>query len=100
MGLNGLLQGQFYLSYYIRREWPPGIGNKLKFWKSIIERHMGWFSNFGSGRGKNVSAENINHPTNQEFSLLPAAQTGSESQPASYPMGTAGFLPRGKAAEA
>jgi hypothetical protein len=34
----------------------------------------------------------------QEFSLLNVVQTGSGAYPASYPMGTGGFFPGGKAA--
>jgi hypothetical protein len=36
----------------------------------------------------------------QDFSLLHIVQTGSAAHPASYPMGTGGSFPRGKAAEA
>jgi hypothetical protein len=36
----------------------------------------------------------------QEFSLLYVVQTGSGVHPTSYPMGTGGFLPGGKAAGA
>jgi hypothetical protein len=34
----------------------------------------------------------------QEFSLLQIVQTGSEVHPTSYPMGTVGSFPGGKAA--
>jgi hypothetical protein len=34
----------------------------------------------------------------KEFPLLHAVQTGSENRPASYPMGTGGSFPGGKAA--
>jgi hypothetical protein len=36
----------------------------------------------------------------QKFSLLHSVQTGSEAHPASYPMGTGGSFPGGKAAAA
>jgi hypothetical protein len=36
----------------------------------------------------------------QEFSLLQIVQTGSEVHPTSYPMGTGGSFPGGKAAGA
>jgi hypothetical protein len=36
----------------------------------------------------------------REFSVLHVVKTGSEAHPASYPMGTGGFFPEGKAARA
>jgi hypothetical protein len=36
----------------------------------------------------------------KNFSLLNVVQTGSGTHPASYPIGTGGFIPGGKAAEA
>jgi hypothetical protein len=39
-------------------------------------------------------------PAGQELSLLDIVQTGSGAHPASYPMGTGGSFPGGKAARA
>jgi hypothetical protein len=45
----------------------------------------------GRGFGVRVLAE-------ASFSRLPVIQTSSGAHPASYPLGTGGFFPRGKAA--
>jgi hypothetical protein len=42
----------------------------------------------------------IQVPVGSEFSPLHIVQTGSEAHPASYPMGTGGAFPGGKAAGA
>jgi hypothetical protein len=39
----------------------------------------------------------VRFPAVQDFSLLPSVQTGSGAHPASYPMGTGGSFPGGKA---
>jgi hypothetical protein len=41
----------------------------------------------------------VRFPTGErDFSLLHSVQTGSGAHPASYPMGTGGYFPEGKAA--
>jgi hypothetical protein len=42
----------------------------------------------------------VRFPAVQDFSFLHSVQTGSGTQPASYPMGTGGSFPGGKAAGA
>jgi hypothetical protein len=39
----------------------------------------------------------VRSPTGANFSSSPCVQTGSGVHPASYPMGTGGSVPRGKA---
>jgi hypothetical protein len=52
-----------------------------------------------TGHGLDNQGFGVRVPVGQEFSLLHVVQTGSEANPASYPMGTGGSFPGGKAAE-
>jgi hypothetical protein len=45
-----------------------------------------------------IGNSNTELTSGQDFSLLHSVQTGSGAHPASYPMGTGDFSPRGKAA--
>jgi hypothetical protein len=53
-----------------------------------------------TGYGVTTKGSEFEFPWGQEFSLLHVVQTGSGVHPASYPMGTGGSLPGGKAAGA
>jgi hypothetical protein len=51
-----------------------------------------------SDYGLDVRAIEVRYPTGAEdFSSSPCVQTGSEAHPASYPVGTGGSFPGGKA---
>jgi hypothetical protein len=52
------------------------------------------------GYGLDDQGIGVRVPQGQEVSLLHVVQTGSGVQPTSYPMGTGGSSPGGKAAEA
>jgi hypothetical protein len=53
-----------------------------------------------TGYGLDDGWVRVRVPMGQEFSLLHVVQTGSEAHPTSYPMGTGGSFPGGKAAGA
>jgi hypothetical protein len=57
-------------------------------------------SSFGIAMGYVLDDRGSIRGKARNFSLLHSAQTGIGNQPASYPAGTKGFLPRGKAAKA
>jgi hypothetical protein len=54
----------------------------------------------GTGYGLDNEGIGVRVPRGQEFSILQVVLTGSESYPISYPMGTGGSFPGGKAAGA
>jgi hypothetical protein len=82
---------------------------QLKYWNWEFESHSAywWLSAFfccgSSGSivsdyGLDDREIEVRSPTEAEdFSSSPCVQTGSEAHPASYPMGTGGHFPGGKA---
>jgi hypothetical protein len=68
---------------------------------SYYDTEPGWYSRYsdllraGRPRGRSSSPDG-----GQKFSLLHVVQTGFGVHPTSYPMGTGGSFPVGKAAEA
>jgi hypothetical protein len=53
-----------------------------------------------TGYGLDDQGVGVRVPIGSEFLLLHVVQTGSEAHPTSYPMGTGGSFPGGKAAGA
>jgi hypothetical protein len=56
-----------------------------------------WTMKMLSGYVLNDPGVGVRVPVGQEFSVLHVVQTGSGAHPASYPMGTGGTFPEGKA---
>jgi hypothetical protein len=89
----------------------PNIATDVMGWTWILDegrkksvQHFGGDTSWKRSRGSSVSIVStgwtmeVRFPTGAEdFSSRPCVQTGSGANPASYPMGTGGPFPGGKA---
>jgi hypothetical protein len=72
---------------------------KNQFHNTVLDLHIKCFSSGSivSDYGLDDRAIEVRSPTGVDFSSSPYVQTGSGAHPASYPMGTGGSFPGGKA---
>jgi hypothetical protein len=63
----------------------------------MVPNSRGSSGSIVSDYGLDDRAMEVRSPTGADFSSSPCVQTGSGAHPASYPMGTGGSFPGGKA---